>query len=97
MYLGDCLRVAQWEVGKEDTEGWRGCKYAAFINMKTVQWNPPNTERRNEGEGEWKYNGGSKLIPGILYTCIGLLQWNHLMLLVHDKSKIKIKKEKKVI
>jgi hypothetical protein len=28
-----------------------------------------------EREGEWKYNGGSELIQGTLYTCMDLSQW----------------------
>jgi hypothetical protein len=43
-------------------------------------------------EGELAYNGGSELVQGTLYACMELSQWNPLILLIYDKSKIKIKR-----
>jgi hypothetical protein len=57
----ECIWGTVWGVSGrsrdkgKDTEGWRGCKYAAQIHMKTVQWNPENTiwkwGRRQRGNG----------------------------------------------
>jgi hypothetical protein len=50
------------------------------------------------GDGEreeWKLNGGGELVQSTLYACIELPQWNSLVLLVYDNSKIKLRTGKK--
>jgi hypothetical protein len=51
---------------------WKGWKYAAYIWMKTVKWDPSNTDWKGGKEG------GSALILSTLYECMELSQWNPL-------------------
>jgi hypothetical protein len=59
-------------------------KISAYIYVKTVQWNPPNTVWKGE---EWEYNSGCGLAQSTLCTCMELSQWNPFILLIYANSK----------
>jgi hypothetical protein len=59
------------------------------IYMKTAQWNTPNAiYKRGEKEGGNKNIMEGWIVQSVPYTCVELLQWNPLKLLMYANSKI---------
>jgi hypothetical protein len=72
----------------KDSEGWRGWKYGTYIHMKPIKY--PLKKEGKDGE-EWEYNGRGEFVQSTLNTYMELSRWNPLVLLMYDKSKIKLK------
>jgi hypothetical protein len=62
--------------------------YYIYTHEDSIMKPTKHWSREEEGEGEWKYNGGRGLVEGTLYTCMELSQWNPLVFLIYYDSKI---------